>query len=274
MSIKVSLSRGNVKRTEIVEALRFDGYVMCALTDVSDYDLDVAQDLMDQVLESVATPIQIFAQYPRWRPIGVDLARDPSRSQGIGVSPLHMDFVNAENPPDLIMLYCERSDPAGGGNTTLAPTSAAESLPLHFRRRLRDRCYADGRVDNLANVGEDINPFAVISQGQTWQVRYTDQLLHSTLDDDANSALRALHEALQSQVIALPLHAAEAIIVDQHRMLHGRQALGDGQAQIPADNRRLIWQRFGRSSLAYRAATGNICATVPLWKRIKAYRAR
>jgi hypothetical protein len=247
MSTKVYLTRGNLNPVEVAQVLRSDGYVLCSLSDSSEYSCNVALDLMDQVLASIANPIQIFARYPQWRPIGVDLTRDPNRSEGIGLSPLHMDFVNAENPPDVIVLYCERSDPAGGGDTILAPTAAVESLPVHFRQKLHDRCYVDGRVVNLVNVGRDINPFAVISEAQTWQIRFTEQLLHSALDDEAGAAARAFHEALQSQVIELPLYAGDAIIIDQHRMLHGRLALGGAQDKIPAENRRQIWQRFGRS---------------------------
>ncbi len=250
MSTKVYLTSDNLSPAEIAQALRSDGYVLCSLVDSSEYSRDVALELMNQVLKKIADPIQIFARYSQWRPIGVDLARDPNRSEGIGVSPLHMDFVNAEHPPDIIVLYCERPDPAGGGNTILGPASVAESLPLHFRKKLQDRCYVDGRVVNLANVGGDINPFAVISDTQPWRVRYTDQLLHSSLDDDASAAVRALHDALQSQIIELPLYAGEALIIDQHRMLHGRLALGDGQDKISPDNRRLIWQRFGRGVTA------------------------
>ena len=79
---KVYLTRDDLNFAQVAEVLQSDGYALCSLIDSSEYDRDTALNLIDQVLANVAIPIQIFAQYPKWRPIGVDLTRNPSRSQG------------------------------------------------------------------------------------------------------------------------------------------------------------------------------------------------
>ena len=68
----------------------------------------------------LATVIQVFANGPRWRLLGVDPDRPLDRSGGTGDQPPHMDFVNASLPPDYVFLYCARPDPLGGGASLVA----------------------------------------------------------------------------------------------------------------------------------------------------------
>lgn len=248
MSTTISIGPGQDYITAVVEALRIDGYALVHLVNPDQYESTDALTAMEYLLQEISTPIRIFDRFPTWRPIGVDLTREPSRSEGTGVSPLHMDFVNAENPPDIVLLYCERSDPNGGGETILAPTSAAKSLKVSIADRLRKRIYHDGRVVGLHNIGEDINPFAVIADDEYWAFRFTEQLLLANLDSLDLDAITALHEALRAQMITIPVLRGEGILIDQHKILHGRLALGSNQELVPEDHRRLIWQRFGRAS--------------------------
>lgn len=219
------------------------GYALITVNGVESRSSE-ARDLIGSCLTSAGTPIQVFDRHPAWRPIGVDLARDPHRSEGAGVSPLHTDFVNAERPPEFVLLYCAQPDPAGGGHTHVADVPAFASLPRRVSRLLSRRAYAHGRVESLLNVGQDVNPFAVYGT-DGWIFRYTGQLLHSCTGEELE-AVRHLNDLLIDSTVCLELRAGDAILLDQRRVVHGRSALGMGQEQVPPSRRRLLWQRFAR----------------------------
>jgi alpha-ketoglutarate-dependent taurine dioxygenase len=242
----IKLDLDGIPRDAIRSALREVGFALLAVPMAALDDLDHAHGLMTQCLEAIGQPIQVFDRYPTWRPIGVDPDREPARSEGIGESPLHMDFVNAQNPPEFVLLYCQRDDPMGGGSTLVASTTALDQLPTATRDRLGQSIFSDGRVVNLHNIGMDINPFAVAPSEGQWRLRYTGQLLRTELPDHALSALRELEAALRSQLSTLRLEAGEAILLDQRRVLHGRAPLGNGQDGLHPSRRRQLWQRFAR----------------------------
>ena len=50
----------------------------------------------------------------------VNTSRPANKSQGVGYLPMHIDFVNAQFPPEIIALACVRKDPLGGGASLLA----------------------------------------------------------------------------------------------------------------------------------------------------------
>jgi hypothetical protein len=243
---KIKVDDAITNTSQLVAIVEEHGYALVSTADYEDQSRNSLFQKIDSCLARVVQPIQIFEQYPRWRPIGVKTERPPTRSEGVGESPLHMDFVNAADPPDFVVLYCERPDPAGGGDTILAPTSIAESLSPEIRAVLARPYFSDGRVINLKNIGEDINPFAVLTSEGEWQFRYTAQLLTSPLTDSQIGAVQALDAALRSNMIAVSLSAGEGVIIDQHKTVHGRLPLGGDQEVIEVDKRRLVWQRFGR----------------------------
>lgn len=209
-------------------------------------DSPEALALMEETLSALSTPIQVFDRYPGWRPMGVDVAREPSRSEGTGSQPLHMDFVNAEDPPDLVLLYCARADPAGGGGSRVATIPDTGRLPEHVRATLSEAIFSDGRVVDLHGVGADINPFPVLAAGKDWHVRYTGKLADRADEPRVREALSAFEALLEPR--ELRLAAGQALLIDQHRALHGRCPLGPGQETIPAAEQRLLWQRFGRTA--------------------------
>ncbi|MEN3536102.1 TauD/TfdA family dioxygenase [Microbispora sp. ZYX-F-249] len=232
----------------IAAALREDGYAVLALPPDVDPSSSRALAILEDRLAAVGRPIQVFGEHPAWRPIGVRLDREATRSEGAGESPIHMDFVNAEDPPDIVMLYCERPDSLGGGHNLLAPVRTAERLPEDMRERLGRRVYADGHVKDLHNVGRDINPFAVIADHGRWRFRYTGRLLsNEAISAEERAALRALDRALRHAATRLCLTAGQALVLDQHRIAHSRLPLGKEQHRVPPNRRRLLWQRFARA---------------------------
>jgi Taurine catabolism dioxygenase TauD, TfdA family len=246
---RIRLEKNCDHTDELRASLRDQGVAIASVVPMIEPTSDEAQIFLDGVFRQLGEPIQVFAPYPEWRPIGVRPDLEPTRSQGVGESPLHMDFVNAAEPPDIVVLYCARADPGGGGASLLAPADAVNALPDKTKKRLRRRAYRDGRVENLHNIGGNINPFAVYSPGATWHFRYTGQLLHSTRDTDLLDAVRELDRELRARLTKFVLEAGDVLIIDQHRMVHGRGPLGPAQENLGESRRRLLWQRFIRVNL-------------------------
>src|SRR5215471_1942788 len=125
---KIRVDVGEIPGELLRSALDEQGYALLTVPPDGLRRTHRALDLLDLCLTTVGRPIQVFDNCTAWRSIGVDTQREPSRSEGVGESPLHMDFVNARNPPEYVMLYCERNDILGGGDTYLVPTAAVERL--------------------------------------------------------------------------------------------------------------------------------------------------
>ncbi len=233
------------------KALKQNGFVVISLRRLLDsYPETVASGAVTLLLSAFGTPIRVFANIASlWRQIDVDLTRPPNRSRGIGALRLHMDFVNAENPPDLICLLCMRPDPRGGGSSLLARVEGVEShLGVHQLSTLSDPIYRDGAVVGLNGIGEDMNPFPVFSPGSRWRYRYTANLLNTPPTPDAEESLRALARVLEKHCVAVDLARGDCLIVDQHSTLHGRLPLGSDQSGLPPSERRLVLHAFIRKT--------------------------
>lgn len=198
-------------------------------------DLRALEDLMGER----AHPLKVFRRHPFWKPITVDLARGPRVSGGSGLNSLHIDFINAEFPPDFVVFYCVRPDPHGGGASLTAEISGIE-ISGTARESLRQPVFSHGRVWELDHVGKDVNPFPVV--GERW--RYGDRLIRT--HPAYGTALNEVHDAVWDRVKVHPLQAGDALIVDQRTTLHGRLPMHD-QHLVPEGDRRLILSSYWRA---------------------------
>lgn len=199
------------------------------------------------LLSCFGTPLRVFLGHPYWRRLGVDLKRPLSRSGGIGDQAFHIDFVNADNPPDLVCLLCMRSDPLGGGASPIASLEGIEhELNPIIQEILSLPLYTYGEVRNLNGIGNDANPFSVLNLGAWWVYRYTGKLMDSILNDEMRVALQVIADILVSREVSFMLSRGDLLLLDQHRVTHGRRALGQGQHQVPEGERRLFLQSFLR----------------------------
>lgn len=224
------------------------GYVTFRPVDVDLDELRLVKEFILEIMVRIADPIVVFERHGQWRSIGVRLDRELNRSEGIGASPLHMDFVNSYNPPDLLCLYCVRNDVDGGGATTLAPTACVDALSSDVAQHLTRRIFSDGKMVDLANIGDDVNPFRVLNVDEYWRVRYTDNLLGlQNIDEDAKRALEQLSAELKSEVREITLTPGDVIFIDQRRYVHGKTPLSARQRELSAASQRLLLQTFGRT---------------------------
>lgn len=250
---QVLLEQGITQRLDdIAEVARShlqrNGYCLFYVESASDIDPDWAAIAATALVSLVAEPISIFhTDRALWRELPVDLARPPDRSRGAGSQPLHHDFVNAQRPPDVVCIYCRRSDPLGGGQSLVAVLDdIRDQLTPSAISILSEPIFSDGAVVDLENVGEDINPFSVLDDPRgALPVRFTGRLLKGS-SGTTRSALSELLSAVAERTVTLPLKARELLLIDQRRAIHGRAAMGAGQAALSPAQRRLLMLSFGR----------------------------
>ena len=204
------------------------------------------------ILAHVAVPFQPFTRWPLWKEIGTNLDANPGLSTGRGYNAFHMDLVNATRPPDYTTLLCIRPDPLGGGPSILSdPRAAISRLTPSSRALLADKAYRYGSFFELSDVGEERTPFAVLDNepADVGFVRFTAKMLAERgLEEAHASAARELAGQLAGEQVSFILQRGDLLIVNQHRFLHGREALGSGQGDVPPAARRLLLQLFLRSA--------------------------
>lgn len=222
------------------------GYCTLQIAQPSEADTPSARSMLEVLAGGLCQLIEVFSGAGLWRELGVNLSREPDRSGGVGLQPLHLDFVNAALPPDYVLLYCMRPDPNSGGASLIASTAGTSQLSASARAALRRRHFNDGQVVGLSNVGADINPFAVLNPGARFPVRYTAKLLPTATSDAARDALYELEAMLVPVTVEILLSAGELLIVDQRRALHGRSRLGGVPSDVRAQDRRRLLHGFGR----------------------------
>ncbi|MDZ7703631.1 MAG: hypothetical protein U5L04_03995 [Trueperaceae bacterium] len=233
---------------EVEKKLLADGFAIVDFAFLlEEHDEAVVASAITIFLSGLGDPLRIFLNRPHWRKLRVDLSRSPERSEGAGQSPLHMDFVNAENPPDLVCLFCVTPDPLGGGASLLSEINGVEKLLADEHIDvLSNAQFSDGKVVNLGGIGVDINPFPVLSLSGKWRYRFTGGLLSNPKHEDFRDSLMELSQVLNDRTVTTILKRGELLIADQHKVLHGRGSLGEGQDKIAEDERRFLFHSFVR----------------------------
>lgn len=198
-----------------------------------------------QLLSRFGKPIRVFRkQTTLWRKIDVDLERPKNSSRGTGYIPIHMDFVNASNPPDLVALICLIEDPLGGGRSILSDThDIISELSEESRRILFSYEFNEGRVESLDHVGDHIK-FSVLSANSLRPCRYTEKLLQQNCPPNVFNALTEMQYILLKRARRFLLKKNHLLIMDQRRIIHGRESLGINQSKISI--KRLLMQLFLR----------------------------
>ncbi|MFE4666027.1 TauD/TfdA family dioxygenase [Streptomyces sp. NPDC056716] len=218
------------------------------------YGLDDGQKAATVLLSWLGTPLRAFDKWPLWKPIGTNLTIDPMRATGSGYNPLHIDVVNATEPPDYSALLCVRPDPQGEGYSIVSRLRrAVDRLSEGERALLAEPVFHDGAFHDLTGVGTEYDPFPALDGLPPAEgfVRFTAKMLPAMdLRDPHISAVRALERELIAEQKRFLLGFGDLIVVNQHLCVHGREALGVGQEEVPEERRRLLWQMFLRATEA------------------------
>ncbi|MFD7763585.1 TauD/TfdA family dioxygenase [Streptomyces microflavus] len=214
--------------------------------------------LATALLCEVAVPFQPFRRWPLWKEIGTNLNARPGLSTGVGYNAFHIDLVNATLPADYSTLLCVRPDPLGAGASILSNAREAVSrLTPQSRTALADVAFRYGSFFDLSDVGEEYAPFPILDGEPEARgfVRFTAKMLTEAvgLDERHAQAASELADQLVAGQLFYTLRRGDMLIINQHRWVHGREPLGDGQEDVAPEDRRLLLQLFLRSTGAVSA---------------------
>lgn len=180
-----------------------------------------------------------------------------NRTHGVSANPLHIDYVQRAQPPDVIMLLGVREDPLGGGASVIAPLEPARSSLSAQDVELLSTPYLRYWNDEGAkDVGQALERFALLDEPWT---RFTSKMLphfdgsatvfvHESLDEQprVREALLRFDASLSAHTTRARLMPGHLLIFSQRHFAHGREALGLDQASLPDYKRRLLRQAYVR----------------------------
>jgi hypothetical protein len=153
-----------------------------------------------------------------------------------------MDFVNAEYPPEYVVLLCLEPDPHDGGFSIVCNVEGiANQLTSSSRNILESYKFDEGKVVDLANIGVH-RLFTVISEENRFPLRYTEKLLQQVCPTEVKVALAELNQLVTSMAVKFQLKKYHMLVIDQRRVLHGREPLAERSGKV--SNMRLLMQLF------------------------------
>lgn len=239
----------NLELLETYETLKRHGYCVLEFDEIDSIQEDKAITYFSYFLKLIGLPIIVFQNSQLlWRKIGVDLLKDPQSSEGVGNSPLHIDFVNSTNPPDLVGLLCIRPDKNKGGKSLVANIKdAINKLDEKDINELSKPIYKNGAFKNLINIGEEFSPFPIVQGYDDGFIRFTEKLGNTKYPEVTNLAIQNLCHTLYKNLIEIPLNQFQLLLLDQRLVVHGKTELIGNQTQIKADKRRELLQIFIRT---------------------------
>lgn len=254
---------------DVVDALidvSGNGAVVVTSSSINKATIPKQKEEIIRFLPKIGNSILVYERQPLWKQIGVDLDVESDSVGGIGHIPLHIDLVNASNPPDFIVFLNERRDIAGGGQSVISPfRRSLQSLDESSLDQLSSVFLRGGLFYSLANVGVEVNPFPLIQIQDNvveW-VRFTAKS-RKEISSGNPDIFERFHNTMIDNEIELDLAPGDALIINQRLAAHGRRSLGLNQENISPVNRRSIYQLFvrGHSHLSSR------CFTYPASTRV------
>ncbi|MFD8780977.1 TauD/TfdA family dioxygenase [Kitasatospora sp. NPDC059599] len=162
-------------------------------------------------------------------PDGLTVIRDTGRHDGRtgfaglgrGALALHTECAQHPAPPRLLLLACARSGDAGGENLLVDGRAVLADLAAHHPAAVEALA-----EDRAAYFGGSSGRFAPVLQqlpDGRWRVRLRQDDL-ARFSPDAQPHLPALRQAIDRNTHRLLLAAGQGVVLDNHRLLHGRTA--------------------------------------------------
>ena len=140
--------------------------------------------------------------------------------------PLHTDVSYVPNPPDLMLMHCVRPDPHGGGLIQLARCiDALEHLKAEFVETLQSPVFSF--LYPPACPAGASEAAAILANGH-WRFKFD----RMKFDNERAAAVKAFYQALLQVSWTIRLQSGDLLIVDNHRMVHGRTAFANAVDEL------------------------------------------
>lgn len=181
------------------------------------------------VLDAARLLMSALWQHRDADPDGLTVIRDTGRHEGRpgfaglgrGGLALHTECAQLLHPPRLLLLACARTADAGGenllvdGQAVLAELAASHPAALEALSAPR-AAYFGGADGHFAPVLDSL-------PNGRWRLRLRQDSL-ARFSPEAEAHLPTLRRAVERNTIRLLLTSGQGLVLDNHRILHGRTA--------------------------------------------------
>ncbi len=141
--------------------------------------------------------------------------------------PLHTDVSYVPNPPRFMLLHCVNQDPEGGGSNLLADCNQALALLTDEERaKIRQPVFNFLYPPNCVE-GQSL-AYAISGSG-LWRYKHSSM----RFPQDTEVAVARFNQALIDVSITLLLERGDMLIVDNHRIAHGRTGFNHADPKLP-----------------------------------------
>ncbi|MFJ9841774.1 TauD/TfdA family dioxygenase [Kitasatospora sp. NPDC101155] len=162
-------------------------------------------------------------------PDGLTVIRDTGRHAGRagfaglgrGALALHTECAQYPDPPRLLLLVCARAGDTGGESLLVDAQDVLAELAAHHPAAIEALA-----ADRAAYFGGSSGHFAPVLQqlpAGRWRLRLRQDDL-ARFSPDAEAHLPALRQAIDRNTQRLRLAPGQGVVLDNHRLLHGRTA--------------------------------------------------
>ena len=164
--------------------------------------------------------------------------------------PLHTDMSYVANPPRYVLMLCLAADAGGGGDSVVSDFAKAwDLLSSAHRAELAAAQFSFKRPPNTPEGDAGGLPVAhVTPEWSMWRFR----LDSMTAPERAWEAVNAFNETLHQLAETFVLAPGDLLIVDNHRMAHGRSAFEPSPDAAPRHLLRAYAQDPERSAILLR----------------------
>ncbi len=215
-------------RAQAGDALRADGQLRLARLGGRDDILCVARQLMSELWPHRDAD-----------PDGLTVIRDTGRHSaragfaglGRGGLPVHTECAQLPLPPRLLLLACARAGDVGGdslladGQGVLAELAGLRPAAVEALMAPR-AAFFGGAGGRFAPVLEQLTP-------GRWRIQLRQDSL-ARFSPEAAPHIPALRAAIDRHTVRLRLEPGQALVLDNHRLLHGRTAFSGGRLLLRA----------------------------------------
>ncbi|MFJ6382759.1 TauD/TfdA family dioxygenase [Kitasatospora sp. NPDC092039] len=183
----------------------------------------------DDVLLAAGRLMSSLWQHRDADPDGLTVIRDTGHHSGRpgfeglghGALALHTECAQHPDPPRLLLLACARAGDSGGESLLVDGLAVLAELAAHHPAAIEAFS-----ADRAAYFGGSSGHFAPVLQqlpAGRWRLRLRQDGL-ARFSPDAQARLPALRQAIDRNTHRLRLAPGQGVVLDNHRLLHGRTA--------------------------------------------------
>ncbi|MFF2546628.1 TauD/TfdA family dioxygenase [Kitasatospora sp. NPDC058063] len=206
----------------------------------------------DDVLLAAGRLMSSLWQHRDADPDGLTVIRDTGRHDGRpgfaglgrGALALHTECAQHPAPPRLLLLACARAGDAGGESLLVDGQAVLADLAAHHPAAVE--AFSAERAAYFGGSGGLFAPVLQQLPHGRWRLRMRQDAL-ARFSPDAEAYLPALRQAVDRNTHRLHLAPGQGVVLDNHRLLHGRTAFS---------GERLILRALGEPHLALGLGAG------------------